>query len=147
MSIEKILVELTMAVQELTVAVKGATNSVVPAPNAALPELPGTPIEGVPQPKKGPGRPPKAAAPTPTAVAPVASTPVEADPFAEDGAAAAEEKKLTEGDVRLVLQALRDRKGDSKVVFEIMKKVAGADTLPKVDPKFYKAIVAAAQVA
>lgn len=157
MSIEQNLDRIAVALETLAAYTQRLSLPVVVGPlgagptaattTIALPDLPGEPIPGVPQPKKGPGRPPKAAAPTPTAVAPVASTPVEADPFAEDGAAApaVEEKLLTEGDVRLELQALATRLGSTKKVFEIMRAIANAETLPKVKPEFYKRIIAAAK--
>lgn len=107
---------------------------------AALPPLPGTPLT-LP---RGRGRPRNPEAPAaPVAAAPVAQTAPAADPFAE--AAAAEAPKLTEGDVRLVLQALKDRIGSTAPVFKLLKEVGGVDTLPKLTADKYAAIIVAAK--
>lgn len=134
-----------------TVATDGSSPKTATELKSVLPELPGEPIPGVPQPKRGPGRPPKATAPVVVATQPAAApvvvaTPGEPDPFAEDNTGpAVEEKPLTEGDVRLELQALATRLGNTKKVFEIMRAVANAETLPKVKPEFYKRVIAAAK--
>lgn len=98
------------------------------------------------------GRPPgstkeaaaAAQAPTPvvTAAATPVAAPVEADPFG--GEAAIDEPALTEGNVRVALQALRDRKGRTTEVFKLLKDIGGVDTLPKLEQKFYARIIIAA---
>lgn len=102
---------------------------------------------------RGRGRPPgstaaataaKEAAAT-AAPAPVAA--VEADPFADPAASApvAAASAVTEGDVRLALQALRDRVGNVTPVFKLLRDVGGVDTLPALKADKYAAIIAAAK--
>lgn len=103
---------------------------------------------------RGRGRPPgstaaataaKEAAAT-AAPAPVAA--VEADPFADTAASApvaAAPVVVTEGDVRLALQALKDRVGNVTPVFKLLRDIGGVDTLPALKADKYAAIIAAAK--
>lgn len=79
------------------------------------------------------------------APAPVAA--VEADPFAYPAASApvAAVPAVTEGDVRLALQALKDRVGNVTPVFKLLRDIGGVDTLPALKADKYAAIIAAAK--
>lgn len=125
------------------------------ASKPSLSDLPGTPlnIPGATAPRPR-GRPPGStktetpvAVPTQAAAVPVVvatQEPVgEADPFG--GEAATDKPALTEGDVRVALQALKDRKGRTTEVFKLLKDIGSVDTLPKLEAKFYARVIAAAK--
>lgn len=98
---------------------------------------------------RGRGRPPgstaAATAAKEAAAAPVAAPVAEADPFADTAATAPAAPVVTEGDVRLALQALKDRVGNVTPVFKLLRDIGGVDTLPALKADKYAAIIAAAK--
>lgn len=154
MTIEQTLERIATALESLAANDNRRAAPVILPPPAPveLPKAPETapmPVAATPRPR---GRPPgstaaakeAAAAPrvsTETSVSTVPAAVAEADPFADAAAAPV----VTEGDVRLALQALKDRVGNVTPVFKLLRDIGGVDTLPKLPADKYAAIIAAAK--
>lgn len=149
MTIEQTLERIAAAVEALAEDSRKMIGC--PAVAASPPAVGGTGTErtatdtapAAPATPRGRGRPPgSTAAATAAKEAAAAPAPVEADPFAAPVAAV---PAVTEGDVRLALQALKDRVGSVTPVFKLLRDIGGVDTLPALPADKYVAIIAAAK--